>query len=481
MSILQTNQTRDLLSAVQRFSKTKKLKFYIVGGFLRDFLLKRSRDNPDIDFAIKEGAIKFGKELSRELRAGFVVLDKEHGACRLVKKIKDKAYTLDFTDFRGPTLEDDLGKRDFTINALALELGEVFKPQAQKLFIDPCFGQKDLKKKLIKAASRNSFSDDPLRLLRAFSFACLFNFKIDKETLNLIKLQRNSLANTSYERIRDELFKILDSPRASFYLPILDKLKLLEIIFPEIKKMRGIGRGAYHHLDVWDHSLETVRQLEAAVGRFKKNKEVCFYLDEIISGGRKRLALLKLAALLHDVGKPCTLRRQGKKIKFYGHEAKGAALSAEIARRLKLSNDELNALKVMVLWHLRPGYLADSDTPTSRAVFRYFRDASDESVSVLLLSLADQRATCGPLTTKESACQHEKVVLGLIRAYFRKKKEKKAKRLLNGDELMEKFQLKPSPLVGKILAELEELQAIGKIKTKQSAYQAAKAILKNGS
>lgn len=468
-----------LLRVIYRFAKVRKIKLYLVGGILRDGLLGRERENPDFDFCLKKGAISFGRKLAEEIKSGFVVLDREHGACRLVKRIKDKTYTLDFTDFRGPDLEKDLLHRDFTINALALELEKVFSDTGfSNLLIDPYGGREDLRHKLIKVISKRAFSEDPLRILRTFSFACTLGFTIDKKTLKLVKLERERLAGVSSERIRDEIFKIFDSSCAFDYLLQLDKLKILKIILPEIEKMRGVNQGPYHHLDIWQHTLEAVRQLEILIAELKNNQEIQDYLNEIISGGRRRPALLKLGALLHDIGKPQALRREDGKIKFHGHERIGREIASNIARRLKLSNDEINSLYKMVLWHLRPGYLADNEKLTPRAIFRYFRDTDKEAISILLLSLADQRATQGPLTTKGSRIRHERVVFGLIKEYFRKKKEKKIVRLINGDDLIKKFKLEPSPLIGKILSEIEELQAIGKINIKKQALTIAKKFIR---
>ncbi|MCX7661381.1 MAG: hypothetical protein N2Z79_01695, partial [Candidatus Omnitrophica bacterium] len=170
--------------------------------------------------------------------------------------------------------------------------------------------------------------------------------------------------------------------------------------------------------------------------------------------------------------------RQDGKTKFYGHERIGLEIARGIAMRLKLSNAELDSLEKMILWHLRPGYLADNERITPRAIFRFFRDAAQEALSILLLSIADQRATQGPLTTQESLLQHEKVTFELIRQYFKRQREKKPKRLVNGYDLMRRFKLNPSPLIGKILKELEELQAIGRIKTKKDAYSVAERIIK---
>jgi poly(A) polymerase len=222
-----------------------------------------------------------------------------------------------------------------------------------------------------------------------------------------------------------------------------------------------------------------VRQLEMLLPEYKKDNNIQLYLDTVISGDRKRSSLLKLGALLHDIGKPGARRRKDGKTIFHGHERLGADITKVIVKRMKLSNEELEALKKMVFWHLRPGYLGDSKVVTARAKFRYFRDAAKEAASVLILSLADQRSTCGPLTTRASRLRHEKVVSGLVKEYFRKEKEEKPARFLNGNELMRKFKLKPSPLVGKVLSGLEELQATGKIKTKAQAFTAAARIIKN--
>jgi poly(A) polymerase len=473
------NVPYDLLKEVYSFAKTRKTGLYLVGGILRDLLLGKEKENPDFDFCLKRGAISFGKGLTKKIKAGFVVLDKEHGACRLVKRIKNKVYTLDFTDFRGKTLEEDLLHRDFTINAMALELERVFARRTlQDFLIDPYRGRKDLKVEIIRVVNKKAFSEDPLRILRTFSFACVLGFKIDKDTLRLARAEKNKLSGVAYERIRDELFRIFDTPSAFKYLAMMDRLKILKIIFPEIEKMRGVNQGPYHHLDVWQHSLETVRQLEDLIKETENNKEIRDYLNEYICADRKRRALLKLGAFLHDIGKPAALRHEDGKTKFHGHERIGLEISEDIGRRLKLSCDEISSLHKMVLWHLRPGYMADIEELSPRAIFRYFRDTGAEAVSTLLLSVADQRSTKGPLTTRASRIRHEKIVFSLLKEYFRRLKEKKLPRLITGNDLIRKFKLQPSPLIGKILAEVEELQAIGKLRNKAEALGAAAKIIK---
>ncbi|MCX5714537.1 MAG: HD domain-containing protein [Candidatus Omnitrophica bacterium] len=479
MPVFFTPEIISCLKAILKFAKSRKVRLYLVGGVLRDALLKRRKEPIDIDFCIKDGAISFARALARAERAGFVVLDKENGSCRLVKKDRDRIYTFDFTDFRGPSLKDDLGKRDFTINTLALDLEAAVSAKDPALFlIDFNGARKDLDKKNISMASERAFDDDPLRILRAFSLSCVLGFEIDKKTLGLIKEKRQKLNSVSEERIRDELFKIMHCDCAYLLFQRFDSLGILKLIIPEIEVMRGVKQGPYHHLDVFRHSLETLRQLEMLIQDKAKGEGMNSYLREVISGARQRFALMKLAALLHDIGKPAARRRKGGKIKFYGHERIGAKLTDIIARRLKLSNDELQALNKMVFWHLRPGYLGDTQNPTSRAKFRFFRDAGREAVSILLLSLADQRSTLGPLTTRASRIMHEKVVASLIREYFRKSREKKIPRLVNGDDLIKKLKVKPSPLLGRLLSELEELQAIGKFKSKAEGLKAAKGLMR---
>ncbi len=470
---------KEILRPIYNFSGLRKVKLYLVGGALRDLILNRKKDNPDFDFCLKRSALSFGRKLAVYLKAAFVILDEEHAACRLVKKIGGKVYTFDFTDFRAPTLEKDLLHRDFTINSLALLLGDVFADKdLSALIIDPYSGQEDLAAKIIRVTHKNAFREDPLRILRAFSFSCMLGFVLDKETLRLAKKDKERISAVSSERIRDELFRIFDSAAAYAAIVTLDKLKVLEIIFPEIKPMRNIGQGPYHHLDVWQHTLETLNQFELLLPEARKNAQVKQYLDEEVSVLRRRASLLKFACILHDVGKPKALRREKKKIIFHGHERIGLGLTRAICRRLKLSNDECRSLERIVLCHLRPGYLADNQQPTQRAIFRYFRDTGTDALSVLLLSLADQRATKGPLTTALSRTRHEKTVKALIRRLFKKEKEKKPVRLLNGNDIMRRFKLPASVLIGKVLTELEEAQAIGKIKSKAEAFKLADKIIK---
>lgn len=473
-------QEAALLEQIERIARRRRVVLYAVGGVIRDLLLGRRKSEPDFDFTLQSGSCAFGRYLSRRIRAAYVLLDEEHGACRLVKRLNGILTTFDFTDFRGPSITEDLRMRDFTVNALAVPLQELLKSGIRgSVIIDPLNGLGDLKKGVIRACGRHAFQGDPLRILRGFSFSALFGWKIARQTLQLMRASRRRLGLVSAERIRDELFKILGSGRAYDTIRQLDTLRILPVVVPEVDQMRRKRQGPYHHLDIWKHTLETVRHFEELVTQVRRRKRITGYLQECCAGSRSRMSLIKCACLLHDIGKPRTCRYESGKIRFHGHEHVGRAMTVAIGRRLKLSVDEIDSLARMVQAHLRPGYLAESrQVITARAAYRFFRDTKEEAPAVLLLSLADQRATRGKFATARSRRLHERLVNRLLKEYFRSKEEKKIPRLIDGTILMKRYKLTPSPLVGKVLAQVDELQAIGRIKTRQEALKAAGAVIR---
>jgi len=465
------------IKIIQRKSKKYNTPIYLVGGFLRDLILGKDKQEFDLDFTLKRDSIKFARLISRDLKGGFVVLDKERGCARVVHNKNGRIFTLDFADFRDNTLEKDLRLRDFTINALAMDVNKISaKKKFSEIIIDPYNGLGDLKKGVIEMTSKVSFQDDPLRIVRAFSLAGILDFKIEAKTLNKIKKEKDKVPTVAYERIRDEFFKILELDNSIKHLKLMDRYKVLEKIIPHINVMRNVKQGGYHHLDVWNHTLETILQLERIFQELDDNIDIKNYLEEEIVLKRSRKSLMKLGALLHDIGKPKAKMQKDGKTMFYGHERIGKEITENIAGLLKISTREKDALEKMIFWHLRPGYLAETNMPTQRAVFRYFRDSGEEGVSILLLSLADQRATRGPLTDPVQRRRHEKLIKELIQRYFDKQKEKPFVRLIDGNDLIKKLRLKPSPDFSKILREVEETQAEGLIKTKNQALELAKKI-----
>jgi len=463
------------IKTVQVIARKRKVAVYLVGGFLRDYLLGNPKK--DFDFAVERDALKLAKTFAGKIKGAFVLLDEERGCARVAKKSKGVLETYDFADYRAKTLRGDLSHRDFTINTLAIDLSRLTASMdVEDVLEDLKQGRKDINNKKIKMTSVKIFQEDPLRMLRAFSLKAQLDFKIDRETLSQIKKDQVLIREASFERIRDELFKILSTERASENLIAMDKIGLLEKIIPQVAVMYSCKQGTYHHLDVWPHSLETVVQLDRLLREKDGDEDIHDNLEEVLGGARARKALVKLAALLHDIGKPDTRKREKGKLSFHGHEHVGKNIVRIIAKMIKISTKERYALEDMVRWHLRPGYLSDLKQLTERAIYRFFRDAGDETASVLLLSLADQRATRGPLTTERDLKRHEKLCCELLKRYFAKKKEKPLVRLIDGNDLIKGLKLKPSPLFGRILAEVEEKQSLGKIKTKKEALMLARKV-----
>jgi putative nucleotidyltransferase with HDIG domain len=458
------------LSLVRDAFKASRRRVFLVGGALRDLYL--NRHGTDFDFAVDRGGKILAQRLARRLRGAFVLLDREHNSYRVVKKMDGVVWTFDVTDWRGTSIQKDLSLRDFTINALAMDILEDGKAAGALLEVKG--SRKDLTAGVVRMISPKVFEDDPLRLLRAFTLQATLGFKMDAATREQIKKDAHLVSKAAAERIREEIFKILASPRACEILTSMDRIGLLPQAIPQITVMYGVKQGGYHHLDVWKHTLEVLGNLEKISGQMSVDERVKDYLQEIIGGAHTRLSLLKMAALLHDIGKPETRRKEKGRMTFHEHEHAGERITRQVARHLKLSVKERHFLEDAVRMHLRPGYLSNFKRPSEKAIFRYLRDTKNEAVSLAILALADQAATRGALTTDAKHRHHAKICHMLIKRYFELKDLKPRQRLLTGHDLIKVLKLKPSPLFGKILVQVEEAAALGKIKTRDEAVALAK-------
>ena len=461
------------LSLVRDALKGSHARVFLVGGALRDYYLNRR--GTDFDFAVDQGSIALARRLARRLGGVFVLLDRETGCARVVKKMDGVIWIFDLTDWRARSIQKDLGLRDFTINALAMDIFDEDLRASTVLEVKGT--RRDLTAGVVRMVSPKVFKDDPLRLLRAFTLQATLGFKMDTKTRVQIKKDAHLISTVAAERIREEIFKILASPRAAETLFSMDKIGLLPQVIPHISVMYGVDQGGYHHLDVWRHSLEGIAKIEKLIEEMSGSERMKAYLHQSIGGGHARYALLKMAALLHDIGKPETRRQEGRLMTFHAHEHRGERITRQVAKHLKLSVKERFFLEDAVRMHLRPGYLSNFKRPSEKAIFRYLRDTKDEAAGLAILALADQAATRGPLTTAAKSKHHAKICYMLIERYFKLKDQKPKQRLLTGHDLIKVFKLKPSELFGKILLQVEEAAALGKIKTKNEALAFAKAIL----
>jgi poly(A) polymerase len=292
------------------------------------------------------------------------------------------------------------------------------------------------------------------------------------------------LRDISGERITEELYKIIYREDSYSWICRMDEAGILEVIFPIIGEMRDVNQGPYHHLDIWRHSLEALKELECVLAEFLHNdvlgEKIKDYLVTPLGGERCRLFMLKLGTLFHDIGKPRAKEiTEENKIRFIGHERIGAKLVSEMAENLRLSSKEKNSLIKLVNLHLRPGCLVDTQDISPRAKLRFFRAAEEDSVALILLALSDKRATRGPLTTAESQIAFNKYLSGVIKDYFYQKELVKPVKLLDGDQVMRILGISSGKAVGDIIKELEEAQVEKKVNTREEAEEFIKHMFKN--
>ncbi|MDD5613884.1 MAG: HD domain-containing protein [Candidatus Omnitrophica bacterium] len=453
-----------------------KTRIYLVGGFLRDNLLARTKDYLDFDLVVEEDALSLSKDFAKRISGSWFSLDDFNRVYRVVKK-GDFLVQYDFSAMRGEDIIADLKSRDYTIDALGYELKDDMSFD-QKLLIDPCRGREDLKKGLIRVIDSKNLIDDPLRILRAISLAGDLGFEIEPDTLEIIGEKAGLLKDTAGERITEELFKILRNIYSHKYVKLMNELGIIDIVVPFWAELKNPDPGPYHHLRVDLHSIESLKQLEIFLEDNREDQKLSDYLKEELRAGRSRREVLKLATLLHDIGKgPAYFVDEDNKVRFTGHEKKGSQILDTISQRLKLSRKESLVISDMVYYHLRPGFVVDHLNDSKRVLYRYFRDTKDEAVSVMLLSIADKSATRGRLSDPDDIAHHKKVLTDLIKYYFQKQEEIKPPKLIDGNDIMEILKIGPAPEIGRILKEIEEKQALGEIKTREEAIDYVKKLM----
>lgn len=453
---------------------------FVVGGAVRDHFLGKDRTN-DLDLAIGINGCEAADRIVSFMGEGVthVPLDKETGISRIIIW-KDACFSLDVGSLQGADIYEDLAKRDFTINAMAIPLRDFLDSKFAGI-IDPMKGLSDLSQSLIRACSDRCFTDDPLRILRAHRFATLLGFHISSQTRALMKPSIPKLATVSAERLREEIFLILSQRNAFHTLDIIQEDQTLDTIFPEIIPARGFEQNDYHHLDVFDHSMETLRCLEGIftdLPRPFRRFEDCIekYLDFEIVKYRQRRALLKLAALFHDLGKPhsLTIDESGRR-RFSGHEAASEEITKQIASRLRLARKEEKVLCQWVRGHMRAAMLTLSPIP-QKGVRRLCGDFGEDIIGLLLLFIADRGATLGPRANKSDREALEKGA-GEVLDYYFKSTESPTTLFVNGHDLINLFGMSEGPEIGRILKTVRELQEDGTVTNRQAALATVQRLL----
>lgn len=471
-----------LWEKVLAFVEESGTETYLVGGYLRDLLVGRA--SPDIDLVTEQDSLPYARALAAHLQGSSFLMDEAHQISRIV--LREEAREIDVSTCTGDIISD-LKRRDFTVNSLALDLvrfrlrGEVSFPSD---LIDPLDGWQDLQSSLIRMNSEIVFGDDPLRLIRALRLSSSLGFILEENTAEIIRRDAPLLTRAAGERIRDELFAILAGQRSAAIIEKADALDLVGQIIPELKDLKGVTQDGYHHLDVWKHSLLTLEMADGIVEEPQTHllvhpDKLRAHLGEQLEEGITRASLFKFACLLHDIGKPKTrFLDENCRIRFFGHPKVGAELAELISQRLRLSKRTSSILLLVIREHMRPGFLVRQPL-TERATYRFIRDLADEALEVLLLSLADRLAARGPMFSKEEFHNHKALVARLVDEHFyRKEKLAERKRLLTGDDLIKEFGLTPGPLIGRVLAGLEEAQMTGQVADREEALQLAAKLIR---
>ncbi len=436
----------EFLKIASKIADERKEEFFLIGGFVRDTLLKRERN--EMDFLVVGDALAFATELSKTLGVDKLTVYKNFGTAHF-------NYSNLFLEFVGArkesysrnsrnpkvergTLDDDLNRRDFTINCLAISLNQ----SSFGKLIDKFNGVEDINQKIIRTPldPAKTFDDDPLRIMRAFRFAAQLNFEIESSVFNATKEMAERLRIVSQERTTDEFLKILASPKPSIGLKLLFESGVMKVIFPEIANLGGVEqRKEYHHKDVFQHT--------------------CIVVDNVASTSDN--LWLRFAALVHDIAKPQTKKFiEGIGWSFHGHEELGARMMKSIFTRMKLPLTKQEYIEKLIRLHLRPIALVDEQV-TDSAIRRLIVSAGEDLDDLIVLCRAD-------ITSKNPAkvnryLENYNIVMQKVQDVREKDQLRAFQSPVRGEEIMRVCNIPPSKLVGDIKTAIEDAILDGKI------------------
>ncbi len=416
---------------------------FLAGGYIRDLAIF---DTPSLDRDI----VLFGadteniaKKIADGLGAAFVELDSENKIYRIVlgENYADIAQGLN------NNVDDDIQRRDFTINSIFYDL-------KNSDFVDIAGGFKDIKQKVIKTADLKNLNDDPLRMLRAFRFKAQLGFEIDSEVLEYIKNNGKKLDTVAKERINQEIIKTFEGKYLPETLLNMYDIGFLEIVFPFVQNIKKIPPNSHHHLDLVHHSIETVKQIRS---------------------NYPNIALLRLAAFYHDIGKPLcwTIEPDTGRHRFIGHDEKGEKLAQQELLELKFSKKQIEYISKMVKNHIYPSSLMSTpEGASTKAMARFVRKIHPDVEDLIELARADRLSARGESVTPDMVEKNLESLERLLEYYKSiKDRLKELPKLLDGREIMEILNIQATPKLGQIINELKEAQIAGIVKDKDNAIE----------
>ncbi|HEX6714417.1 MAG TPA: HDIG domain-containing protein [Thermoleophilaceae bacterium] len=445
---------------------------WMVGGALRDALLGAGYI-ADLDLVVSGDAAAPARAIAKATGRPVFPLSEQFGAWRVV----GDGWLCDITPMQGATIEDDLAQRDFTINSMA-------QPLFGGRLVDPFDGRRDILDHTLRLVAPDAYERDRLRPLRLVRFATELGFTVDAQTASATREWGPRVIEAAGERVFAELRRIVIAPRAADGLRLASDLNVLGAVLPELEALHGIEQSQFHHLDVYDHTIEVLNSLDEIeshlAGYFPDDaRQLRAVLDEPLADELTRGQALRFAALLHDIGKAETRRlTDSGRVTFIGHDALGADMIRKLCLRLRTSERLREFLAQITRQHLVLGFLVHERPLSQRAIYRYLKLCSPVEVEVTLLTCADRIATRGK--NAEPAIEaHLELARELMTAGLRWRADGPPRPPLRGDELAHELGIEPGPDLGRILAALEEASYAGEVTTADQAVEYARRLREN--
>ena len=445
---------------------------WLVGGAVRDRLLRRPTG--DFDIAVAGDVEAAARTLARAARAAVFPLSEAFGGWRVVAR--GGAWQADLSPLLGETIEHDLAQRDFTINAIA-------EPLAGGEPVDPTGGREDLAARRLRMVSPAAFEADPLRVLRLPRFACELALGVEPATIDAAASRASGLEQVAAERVFAELKRIVASPDPLAGIELMERVGAVDVVLPELAALAGVEQSAYHHLDVYRHTLAVLAEAVALqrdpVGIFgaEHGAAVAALLAEPLADELTRGDALRFGALLHDIAKPQThaVSEEGR-VSFWHHDAQGAELSREILTRLHASERLRAHVAALTRHHLRLGFLVHDMPLDRRAIYRYLIACEPVEADVTLLSVADRLATRGR-KADEAIARHLELARQVLAEALARRAAGPQPPLIRGDELATELGIARGPRLGELLARIAEARFAGEVSTREGALALARDAL----
>jgi poly(A) polymerase len=461
---------------------------WIVGGALRDELL--GRPVRDVDLAVAGDPAPLARAIADSVRGPVFRLSEAFGAWRVIDRRGGRVF--DVSPLQADTIEEDLARRDFTVNAMARVAGPEHLAAAAAVtagalpagdLIDPLGGRSDLEARVLRVLGREAYEQDPLRPLRLARFAAELGFEPDPGTERLTAAAAPGVARAAGERVFAELCRLVIAEGALTGLALADRLGLLRAVLPELTDLHDVEQSHYHHLDVYDHTLEVLaRQIELE-GRLhdlfgdRDGGRLERVLGEPLADELTHAQALRLGALLHDIGKPATRdTRPDGRVTFMGHDRLGERMVRQVCRRLRTSDRLARFLEGLTRHHLVLGFLVHERPLDRRQVYRYLARTTPVEVEVTLLSCADRLATRGR-RAEEATEAHLGLARELMSAALDWREHGPPSVPIRGDDLARELGIEPGPELGRLLAELTEAAYAGEVTTRDDAVEAGRRLI----